>query len=98
MEEFLKTYLKNKCSYAHKRGYLGENTNHKQEEASDDEQKQEQKQEIYKDHTWGRVNGLGKASGEDDGDIYASDVGSKINFWPYFSNINKFFWYGFKQI
>ena len=70
MEEFLKTYLKNKHSYAHKQGYLGENTNHKQE-ASDEAQEQE----IHEDNTWGRGNGWGKASSEDDGDIYASDVG-----------------------
>ena len=38
VEKFLKTYLKNKCAYARKRGYLVENTNCKQDWHDDDEE------------------------------------------------------------
>lgn len=40
----MKTYLKNKCSYARKRGYLTEKTNQKQEHYDDDEEEEEQDQ------------------------------------------------------
>ena len=60
VEEFLKTYLKNKCSYARKRGYLSEKTNQRQgrhdeedeegaghgdiEDEDEDEEEQEQEE------------------------------------------------------
>jgi hypothetical protein len=69
----LKTYLKNKCAYAHKQGYLTENTNQKQGRHEDDEDEDEddegkgkererdmvaEKQEQAKDG-WNRGNGWG---------------------------------------
>ena len=45
VEEFLKTYLKNKCAYAHKQGFLTENTNQKQVRHDEEEQEQDEDEE-----------------------------------------------------
>ena len=61
VEEFLKTYLKNKHSYAHKRGYLTENTNQKQDQYDEDQEQEER---------WGgKEKGKGKEIEENDSEI-----------------------------
>jgi hypothetical protein len=45
VEEFLKTYLKNKCTYAYKWGYLTEKTSQKQDQY-DHEEEQEQEERL----------------------------------------------------
>jgi hypothetical protein len=59
VEEFVKTYLKNKCSYAHRQGYLTETTNQKQDWEEEEEEEE------------GRGRGKGKEKEIDKGD---SDV------------------------
>jgi hypothetical protein len=41
----LKTYLKNKCSYARKQGYLTETTNQKQDDEAQGQEEQEEQEE-----------------------------------------------------
>ena len=81
VEEFLKTYLKNKRSYAHKKGYL-ENANQKQDSDGDgdDDDQQEEEEEKGEDkeaesHQWNRGDGWKRdpANQTDDSDIYASE-------------------------
>ena len=67
VEEFIKTYLKNKRAYARKQGYLVENTNKKQIRPDDKEEEEEEETED-----WARGNGWGRDPTEDD-DMYASD-------------------------
>ena len=55
VEEFLKTYLKNKRSYARKRGYLNETTNQKQDQYDHEEEEQEEE----------RLGGKGKGKGKE---------------------------------
>jgi len=89
VEEFLKTYLKNKRSYGRKRGYLGEKTNQKQDleeeeeedkqdkesdEEKDKETDEEDDQEIHKDREWARGSGWGRDPSADD--MYGSEMGS----------------------
>ena len=69
MEEFLKTYLKNKRSYARRKGYL-ETTNPKQDRHEEEEEEEEE----------GRGKGKGKEKEIDmgdsdvpDDDMYGSD-------------------------
>ena len=82
VEEFLKSYLKNKRAYARKRGYLTENTNQKQgwrqhdddddnneeeEEEEDGEEKNEEEEEEGGGYEWSRGNGWSyNNTGEDD--------------------------------
>ena len=80
VEEFLKTYPKNKCSYAHKKGYL-ENANQKQDsddDGDDDDQQEEEKGEDKEaeSHQWNRGDGWKRdpANQTDDSDIYASEA------------------------
>jgi hypothetical protein len=54
VEEFIKTYLKNKRSYARKRGYLTERVNQKNQH---DEEEQEEEQEEEEER---RSKGKGK--------------------------------------
>ena len=64
VEEFLKTYLKNKRAYARKRGYLTVKTNQKQDQ---DDEEEEQDKDI-EEH-----NGSGKGQSDsehDDDDMY----------------------------
>ena len=44
VEEFLKTYLKNKRAYARKRGYLTENINQKQAQLDGDDDEEEEEE------------------------------------------------------
>jgi hypothetical protein len=62
VEEFVKTYLKNKRSYARKKGYLTETTNQKQDTEEEEEKEEEEE---------GRGKGKGKGKEIDMGD---SDV------------------------
>ena len=49
VEEFLKTYLKNKCTYARKQGYLTEKTNWEQDQDQDDEEEEDKGKGKEKD-------------------------------------------------
>ena len=73
VEEFLKSYLKNKRAYACKRGYLTENTNQKQgwrqhdDDDDDDEEEEEEEEEEEGGYEWSRGNGWSyNNTGEDD--------------------------------
>ena len=45
IEEFIKTYLKNKHTYAYKQGYLTENTNQKKQHWHDEDEEEEEEQQ-----------------------------------------------------
>ena len=45
IEEFIKTYLKNKRTYARKQGYLTENTNRKKQHWHDEDEEEEEEQQ-----------------------------------------------------
>lgn len=80
VEEFLKTYLKNKRAYARKRGYLKENTNQRQGRHDDDDEEeedgrddddeeqeeQEQEEQEQEENGWNRGNGWGNDFEGDD--------------------------------
>ena len=88
VEEFLKTYLKNKRSYARKQGYLAEHSKQKKDESEEEDQNQEEDQEEEQEQgkggedngydggrvEWDRGDGWHKgASNEDeDDDMYGS--------------------------
>jgi len=69
VEEFLKTYLKNKRCYARKRGYLTEKTNQKQEHYDDDEEEEEQEERLG-----GKDKGKGREIPEYDSEMEDPDV------------------------
>jgi hypothetical protein len=73
IEEFLKTYLKNKRSYARKQGYLNQQTNLDLYD-DDEEQEQEQEQEQEEERLGGKDKGNGKAIEQDDSEIKDPDV------------------------
>ena len=73
VEEFLKCYLKNKHAYAHKQGYLTENTNQKQgwrqhdDDDDNNEEEEEEEEEEEGGYEWSRGNGWSyNNTGEDD--------------------------------
>jgi hypothetical protein len=49
VEEFLKTYLKNKRAYARRQGYLTESTNQKQGRHDEDEEQNEDEEQKEQD-------------------------------------------------
>ena len=65
----MKTYLKNKCCYARKRGYLTEKTNQKPEHYDDDEQEEEQEERLG-----GKDKGKGREIPEYDSEMEDPDV------------------------
>jgi hypothetical protein len=67
VEEFVKTYLKNKRSYARKKGYLAETTNQKQEQEQEEEEEEEEEEE-------GRGKGKGKEIDMGDSDVPDDDL------------------------
>jgi regulatory protein YycI of two-component signal transduction system YycFG len=80
VEEFLKTYLKNKCSYSRKRGYLTEKTNQKQDQHVEEEEQEDLEQEDLEQEDLEQEEGRGyKGKGkerqieEDDGDSEVSN-------------------------
>ena len=82
MEELIKTYLKNKCTYACKQGYLTESTNQKWHRHNDEEEQEEEKQDGDEETEegngwWSRGDGWNRGpSNSDDAndDMYGSDV------------------------
>jgi hypothetical protein len=70
VEEFLKTYLKNKRSYARKQGYLTEKTNQKPEQSDDDDDEQQEEEERL----GGKDKGKGKEIPEYDSETENLDV------------------------
>jgi hypothetical protein len=72
VEEFLKTYLKNKCSYARKQGYH-EKPNQKQD--CHEEEEEEEEEEGEEEGGGGKDKDKGKAREieKDNSDFYGSD-------------------------
>jgi hypothetical protein len=66
VEEFLKTYLKNKCSYARKRGYLTEKTNQRQDRHEEEQEQEEKRKSKGKDREI-------EEDDDSDSDLYGSD-------------------------
>ena len=66
VEEFLKTYLKNKRAYARKRGYLTENTNQKQAQHDDDDEEEEEEEDRDDKEEVGHMHVDDEEDGDDD--------------------------------
>ena len=78
VEEFITTYLKNKCSYACKQGYLPEMSNQRLDQHDEEEQEQEEQEQEERQGGKGKGKEREIRSEIEDADVsddmYGSDV------------------------